>query len=168
MQGVGGFFVRDDSKTVFQFKENLRVIVIDRERAAIGMEIVVAQGCVELVIQGIVGTEAVINAAVGDVDIGKTLQSKGVAKQVLGDTEGGKAGISVLATCHVFMGVLSRERPVIAGIPVNTQQGIRGGCANQGDRFMILVRIKPLGFAAWLVQELLPGFRQPRRSRSQL
>ena len=86
---IGGFFVRDDSKTVFQFKEQLRVVVIDRERAAIGMEEVVTEGCVEMVVQGIVGTEAVVDAAVSDVDIGKTLQSKGVAQQVLGDTEGG-------------------------------------------------------------------------------
>ena len=50
MQGVGGFFVRDYSKTVFQFKEQLRVVVIDRERAAIGMEEVVSQGGVELVV----------------------------------------------------------------------------------------------------------------------
>ena len=106
MQGVGGSLVRDYSKTEFQFQEQLRVVVVDRERAAIGMEIVVAQGGVELVVQGIVGTEAVINAAVSDVDIGKTLQSKGVAQQVLGDTEGGQTGIPMLATCHVFMGVL--------------------------------------------------------------
>ena len=89
MQGVGGFFVRDDSKTVFQFQEHLGVVVVDRERAAIGMEVVVAQGSVKLVIQGVIGTEAVINAAIGNVDIGKTLQGKGVAQQVLGDTEGG-------------------------------------------------------------------------------
>ena len=165
MQGVGGFFVRDDSKTIFQFQEQLGVVVIDRERAVIGMEEVVTEGGVELVVEGIVGTEAVIDAAVGDVDVGKGLKGEGVAQQVLGDTEGGQAGITVVAAGDVFMGVLGRERPVIAGIPVNAQQGIRGGCANQGDRFMILVRIKPLGFAAWLVQELLPGFRQPRRSR---
>ena len=75
MQGVGGFFVRDYSKTVFQFKEQRRVVVIDRERAAVSMEVVVAEGGVELVVQGIVGTEAVVDAAVSDVDIGKTLQS---------------------------------------------------------------------------------------------
>lgn len=67
MSDIGGFFVRDDSKTVFQFQEHLGVVVIDRERAAIGMEEVVAQGGVELVVQGVVSTEAVINAAVGDV-----------------------------------------------------------------------------------------------------
>ena len=86
---IGGSLVRDYSKTVFQFQENLRVMVIDRERAAIGMEEVVAQGGVELVVEGIIGTEAVVDAAVGNIDIGKTLQGKGVAQQVLGDTEGG-------------------------------------------------------------------------------
>lgn len=81
-------------------------MVIDRERAAIGMEVVVAEDGVELVVQGIIGTEAVINAAVGDADIGETLQSKGVAQQVLGYTEGGEAGITVVTTCYVFMGIL--------------------------------------------------------------
>ena len=130
MQGVGGFFVRDDSETVFQFQEQLRVMVIDRERAAVGMEEVVTQGGVELVVEGVVGAEAVINATVGNVDIGKTLQSKGVAQQVLGNTEGGQTGIPMLPTCHVLMGVLSRERPVVAGIPVNAQQRISRCCAN--------------------------------------
>lgn len=44
------------------------------------MEIVVAQGGVKLVVEGVIGTEAVIDAAVGDIDVGKTLQSKGVAQ----------------------------------------------------------------------------------------
>lgn len=70
------------------------------------MEEVVAQGGMQLVVQSVVGTEAVINTTIGDVDIGKALQSKCVAQQVLGDTEGGQAGIPMLATCHVFMGVL--------------------------------------------------------------
>jgi len=106
MQGVGGFFVRDDSKTVFELYKDLGVVVIDRERAAVDMEKIVAQGGVELVVQGVIGTEAVINAAVGNIDVGETLQSKGVAQQVLGDTEGGQTSISVLTTCYVFMGVL--------------------------------------------------------------
>ena len=87
---IGSSLVRDDSKTVFQFKEQLRVVVIDRERAAIGMEEVVTEGGVKLVVQGIVGTEAVVDAAVGDVDVGEGLQGKGVAQQVLGDTQRGK------------------------------------------------------------------------------
>ena len=89
MQGVGGFFVRDDSKTVFQFQEQLRVVVIDRERAAIGVEEVVTEGGVKLVVEGVVGTEAVVDAAISDVNVGEGLQGKGVAQQVLGDTEGG-------------------------------------------------------------------------------
>ena len=67
------------SKTVFQFQEDLRVVVIDGERAAIGMEIVIAEGGVELVVEGVVGTEAVINAAVSHVDVSEGLQGEGVA-----------------------------------------------------------------------------------------
>ena len=70
---MGDSFSLSASKTVFQFQEDLGVLVVDGERAAVGAEIVVAQGGVELVVEGIVGTEAVINAAVGDIDIGKTL-----------------------------------------------------------------------------------------------
>lgn len=54
-QGVGGSFVRDYSETVFQFQEDLGVVIIDRERAAIGTEVVIAQDGVELVVQGILG-----------------------------------------------------------------------------------------------------------------
>ena len=64
---IGGSLVRDDSETVFQFKEHFGVIVIDRERAAVSMEEVVAQRGVELVVEGVVGTEAVINAAFGNI-----------------------------------------------------------------------------------------------------
>ena len=71
---IGGSLVRDYSKTVFQFQENLRVMVIDRERAAIGMEEVVAQGGVELVVEGIIGTEAVVDAAISDVNVGEGLE----------------------------------------------------------------------------------------------
>ena len=46
MQGVGGYF----SETVFELYKDLGVVVIDRERAAIGMEEVVSQGGVELVV----------------------------------------------------------------------------------------------------------------------
>ena len=35
---IGGSLVRDYSKTIFEFQENLRVVIIDRERAAVGME----------------------------------------------------------------------------------------------------------------------------------
>ena len=49
MSDIGGSLVRDYSKTVFQFQEHLGVVVIDRERAAIGME------------EGVVSTEAVIS-----------------------------------------------------------------------------------------------------------
>ena len=119
-----------DSEAVLQFYEDLRVVVVDRERAAVGMEEVVAQRGVELIVDGIVGTEAVVDAAIGHIDIGEALQGEGVAQQVFGDTEGGQAGITVLATCHVFMGVLGRERPVVAGIPVNAQQRISRCCAS--------------------------------------
>ena len=61
MSDIGGSLVRDYSKTVFQFQEHLGVVVIDRERAVNGMEEVVAQGGVELVVQGVVSTEAVIS-----------------------------------------------------------------------------------------------------------
>ena len=97
---MGDSFSLSASKTVFQFQEDLGVLVVDGERAAIGMEIVVAQGCMELVVQGIVGTQAVVDAAVGDIDIGKTLQSKGVAQQVLGDTQRGKnTRLATLTIC---------------------------------------------------------------------
>ena len=51
MQGVGGYF----SETVFELYKDLGVVVIDRERAAIGTEVVIAQDGVELVVQGILG-----------------------------------------------------------------------------------------------------------------
>lgn len=87
---MGDSFSLSASKTVFQFQEDLGVLVVDGERAAIGMEIVVTQGGVELVVKGVIGTEAVVDAAVGDVDVGEGLQGKGVAQQVLGDTQRGK------------------------------------------------------------------------------
>ena len=64
-------------------------MVIDRERAAVSMEEVVTEDGVELVIEGIVGTEAVVDAAISDVNVGEGLEGKGVVEQVLGDTESG-------------------------------------------------------------------------------
>ena len=125
MSDIGGSLVRDYSKTVFQFKEQLGVMVIDRERATVSMEEVVTEDGVELVIEGIVGTEAVVDAAISDVNVGEGLEGKGVVEQVLGDTEGGQTSISVVAAGDVLMGVLGRERPVVASIPVEAEEGVR-------------------------------------------
>ena len=49
-------------------------MVIDRERATVSMEEVVTEDGVELVIEGIVGTEAVVDAAISDVNVGEGLE----------------------------------------------------------------------------------------------
>lgn len=85
-------------EAVLEFHEELGIAVVDGEGAAVGLEEVVAYDGVQLVVKGVVGTEAIVNAAIGDIDIGETLQGKGVVKQLLGDTEGGEAGVTVLAT----------------------------------------------------------------------
>jgi hypothetical protein len=46
-------------------------MVIYHEHASIGMEIVVAESGMQLVVEGIVGTKAIEDAAVGNVDVCK-------------------------------------------------------------------------------------------------
>ena len=70
------------------------------------MEVVDAKHGVQLVVEGIVGTEAVVDATIGDVDIGEGLQGKGVVEKLLGDAQRGKARIAMVATGYIFMGIL--------------------------------------------------------------
>ncbi len=42
----------------------------------------------QLVVEGVVGTQAIKHAAVGHVDVGEGLQRQRVVQQVLRDTEG--------------------------------------------------------------------------------
>lgn len=67
-------------EAVLEFHEELGIAVVDGECAAVGLEEVVAYDGVQLVVEGVVGTEAIVNAAIGDIDIGETLQGKGVVK----------------------------------------------------------------------------------------
>lgn len=115
-------------EAVFQFQPDFGIFAVDGELAAIGMEKVVAEGGMQLVVKSIVGTEAIEDTTIGDVDVGEGLEGKGVVKQVLRGTEGGKTCVAMLTLCDVFMGILSRERPIVAGIPVETDEGI-GGCS---------------------------------------
>ena len=89
------------------------------------MKIVIAEDGVHLVVEGVVGTQAIEHTAIGHVDIGEGLQRQRVVQQVLRDAEGREACISVLAQRYVLMRILRRERPVVAGIPVETYKGIR-------------------------------------------
>ena len=61
-------------ETVFQFYEHLGVLIVDGEATAVGMEEIVAEDGVQLVVESIVGTEAIVNASIGDVDVGEGLQ----------------------------------------------------------------------------------------------
>ena len=99
--------IRCKSKTVFQFQPDFGIIAVDDKLAAVSVEEIVAQGGVKLVVEGVVGTEAIEDAAIGDVDIGEGLDGKGVVKQGLRGTEGGKACVTMLTQCDVFMGILS-------------------------------------------------------------
>lgn len=47
------------SKTIFQFYEHLGVVVVDGKATAVGMEEVVAEDSVKLVVQSIVSTQAI-------------------------------------------------------------------------------------------------------------
>ena len=61
-------------ETIFQFHEHLGVLIVDGEATAVGMEEIVAEDGVQLVVESIVGTEAIVNASIGDVDVGEGLQ----------------------------------------------------------------------------------------------
>ena len=84
------YFV-SDSKNVLQLYEDFGILIVDDELAAIGMEEVVAQGGMELVVQGVIGAEAIEDAAIGNIDVGEALQREGVVKQIFRYTERGKA-----------------------------------------------------------------------------
>src|SRR3712207_8218207 len=103
-------------KTVFHFYPRFRVFRIHLELALVGMEIVVASGEFYLVVEGIGGGEAVEDAAVCNVNVGKGGEFQGVVQQFLGDSCGGKSGVAVdgeavEAARGVLMAILHADVP---------------------------------------------------------
>ena len=62
------------SKTIFHLCPYFRISVIHLKLAFVGMEVIIAGGEFDLVVQGIGCREAVENAAIGYVNIGKATQ----------------------------------------------------------------------------------------------
>ena len=67
-------------ETVFQFHEHLGVLIVDGEGAAVSMKEVVAQRSVELVVQGVVGTQTVVDTTIGYVNVGEALQGESIVE----------------------------------------------------------------------------------------
>ena len=80
LQNIG---IAEISETIFEFEKQFRVLFVDGKHTTIGMEVVVANSGVELVVNGIVGTQAVIYSTISYINISETLQCKGVVKQFL-------------------------------------------------------------------------------------
>ncbi len=88
------------SEIVFQFQPEFGVLVVDGKGTVFGVKIIKAKDSMHLVIEGIVGTQAVEYTTIGDIDIGETLQRQVIVQQVFRYSEGGQSAVSVVTPSH--------------------------------------------------------------------
>ena len=116
-------------EVVLRFRPDFAVLVVACELPALAAEVVVAQRNHDLVSNGVIARGTTIVAEVINVEYAVERKLERVVQQFLGNAEGHFGGILfggqvMRIVGDILMQILHHERPVVAGVPVDSSEGI--------------------------------------------